>query len=595
MWKFAERNLIGLEYFPRECELFNSNNSSESLVREFIQNSLDAKYNNEKVVIDFKFGKKEYRTLEKYFEGLSPHLKESGLPDPKEYLFIDYLVIEEFGTTGLDGEINSKTSNFYNFWFREGLSNKTGIKSGRWGLGKTTYYSVSKIKAFWGYTIQRDTQKSLLMGRATMKPHSLDNKEYDYYAFYVDNNKPIDNPFFINDFKSSFDLIRQNEPGFSLVIPLTVEEIDYDEIILSIFKNYFYAILNDLLIIRLHNDNKLIEINKDNFKDKLSELCSDYSKSDNKITDLLKMVDFVKDTFTCKNIIRLENIADYDPFKDHNVLNEKKDYIKKGLNNNEIVCFEIPLTINKNQTFYKIFLKQYPENGFDLFIRSGILIKKVKTSRPFIAMLLAEDKEIVGFLGDCETPAHNDWSERVEDFKKNYKDGAKKLRFIKKSIDEVVKYFNELKEDESYDFLSDIFYISNKPVGRKLPPVVDIKNKTDSDFEILKEDAGFKIKYKKTDIELNNHPKKIKIVTAYKIRRGDPFNEYNEFDFDFKNNNFIFNKKDCNITLINKNTIEIEIYKPEFQFFVKGFDKKRDLVVNIIELNNVTNNDKQNI
>ncbi len=40
------------------------------------------------------------------------------------------------------------------------------------------------------------------------------------------------------------------------------------------------------------------------------------------------------------------------------------------------------------------------------------------------------------------------------------------------------------------------------------------------------------------------------------------------------------------VTREDGNTIEIEIRKPDFQFAICGFDKRRDLVVRAIELKN---------
>jgi len=92
-------------------------------------------------------------------------------------------VLEDFNTTGLDGpyEPDAKGGNFYNFWWREGISEKKGQRAGRWGLGKTTFHIVSKIRTLWGLTV-RDDGKILLMGKALLKTHFLNGTRYHYYA-----------------------------------------------------------------------------------------------------------------------------------------------------------------------------------------------------------------------------------------------------------------------------------------------------------------------------------------------------------------------------------------------------------------------------
>src|SRR4030042_2838113 len=133
MWYFSKLPEGEPERDPRESEFFNVGDldPSASLVREIIQNSLDAKNQGNKCVfVKFTFGCHPFLDNSKYYENLVPHLISSGIL-PEGFVLegsIPYLVIEDFGTTGLDGHINrgeiktGEKSNYYDFWWQEGKS-----------------------------------------------------------------------------------------------------------------------------------------------------------------------------------------------------------------------------------------------------------------------------------------------------------------------------------------------------------------------------------------------------------------------------------------------------------------------------------------
>jgi hypothetical protein len=106
MWKFKELETGMPERDPRETEFFRLPGPSEVLVREIIQNSLDAKRNDEPwSQVRFTFGSVKRREIDQYLDGLIPHLAacELNLPDLTREASLHFLTIEDFGTTGLDG------------------------------------------------------------------------------------------------------------------------------------------------------------------------------------------------------------------------------------------------------------------------------------------------------------------------------------------------------------------------------------------------------------------------------------------------------------------------------------------------------------
>src|SRR5581483_483648 len=140
---------------PSEKELtqqdqFNNDEVAlaEAIVRETIQNSTDAQAgSNSTVRVSFaiKTISGSGRILfEEISSGLSPHLRACGMAIPSAPELFRALVIEDFGTTGLTGSVETKDNGqFSGFWRRFGRSNKQGAKGGRWGLGKLVFPSAS--------------------------------------------------------------------------------------------------------------------------------------------------------------------------------------------------------------------------------------------------------------------------------------------------------------------------------------------------------------------------------------------------------------------------------------------------------------------
>ena len=91
-WRFREMQPGEINVDPIEGEFFTTEalgSLNDALVRETIQNSLDAAIGNEPVTVKFSFGKQPKdqsdfkKVLNSSLNGISPHLfaKHSGLPN----------------------------------------------------------------------------------------------------------------------------------------------------------------------------------------------------------------------------------------------------------------------------------------------------------------------------------------------------------------------------------------------------------------------------------------------------------------------------------------------------------------------------------
>ena len=200
-WKFREMARGEINVDPIEGEFFSTEalgSLSDALVREAIQNSLDAAIPGEKVAIIISFSSSEQtlsnETGETYLKGLHGHLTAEkcgllnhiSLSEP-----MDDIVIEDFGTRGLEGDIrededkgpDEKKNDFFYFWRNIGRAVEGSTARGRWGLGKTVFQATSRINSFFGLTIRRGNTRKLLMGQSVLKIHRADGKKYAPYGY----------------------------------------------------------------------------------------------------------------------------------------------------------------------------------------------------------------------------------------------------------------------------------------------------------------------------------------------------------------------------------------------------------------------------
>jgi hypothetical protein len=599
-WFFKEIEKGIPERDPREIEFFRITSPGEAVVREFIQNSLDARTNQGMLKVKISFHSICREDTGTFLDDtLKSHLNACDLIDSGEYPEnISCLVLEDFNTTGLDGpyEPDAGGGNFYNFWWREGISEKKGQRAGRWGLGKTTFHIVSKIRTLWGLTV-RDDGKILLMGKALLKTHFLSGRRYHYFGYFSQNDfMPVENNSILSQFKNNFGVSRNNtETGLSVVIPLPVNEISFESIMKGVIQHYYYPVIAGILKVEIQDNinTRGEELNSENLIEKASGI--DWSDTEWGGINIKKILEFIKDSLNIQPI-RLQIHDPANPEISPESFGGQIDTIKENFLRGDSLRFEVPVTIRKTdkteqESFVGILLKRFPEfrKPFEAYIRSGILISEIKMlgNRPVTGLLIADDQAVCEFLGDCETPAHTNWNERTEDFAKKYVNGARILRFIRKSMAQIVSILDEPLRERQIDFLKDIFSIPVSPEEIEKekeitqPPVIpqDMESKPPK-FNIDRIQGGFRVTLnpERTDLSF---PFQATVKMAYDTRRGDPLKAYDKFDFDVGSNDITIEPQDCTVIQKHGNILQVEITGGNFELRVTGFDPKRDLVIDV--------------
>src|SRR5262245_35621073 len=109
MWRFRVMTRAEINQDPVHNEFFGPEEGyTAALVRETLQNSLDARAGAETVKVKFRFGRVDSTASvfgsSKFFSGLSPHLIAQDFYTPEGHEAIPYLAIEDFGTRGFRGD-----------------------------------------------------------------------------------------------------------------------------------------------------------------------------------------------------------------------------------------------------------------------------------------------------------------------------------------------------------------------------------------------------------------------------------------------------------------------------------------------------------
>jgi hypothetical protein len=608
MWVFNERHDFGVETDPTEGEFFVNNDidRSSALVREAIQNSLDARRED--------VGKVEVRLhlhegalfldgarTQGYVEDLLPHLTACGL-DVDSTIFNNprFLVVEDFGTHGLRGSINSKDpSDFYYFWHVVGRSGKGDQKAGRWGLGKTVFPNSSQVSAFLGYTVRSDDRRHFLFGQTCLKTHESAGRTYLPYAFYQSSaprefELPFEDPDKLRVFRQDFKLERTEEPGLSVVIPFPYPEITENDLIEAAIEHYFYPILAGQLVVRV-NERTL---------DAKSILPIAERIEGRRLRDIAKALSFAAEIqrFPTDSIqtvdapIHLDSATSRvppDAFHPEHLVRLREDF-----HSDKLIALRVPVLIesrtnNSETSFITIYIKRDPllSRGHDYYLRNGITLsgQSVFGSRPALGILLAEDLPICRFLGDAENPAHTLWNPRSPRLGGRYRNASETVRFVRDAMVSFLDTLTQLSTEEDLHALSEIFFTPRRAEREDKARQSDVKGPADipesteePKLLIVSAKGGFKLKAG-PGFRSDSSPMPVSVVVAYEIRHGNPFKKYDPNDFRLDREPVMVKTAGVSNLRCSANRLDFIAAPPLFEVDVSGFDVHRDLKVRVDE------------
>lgn len=640
LWSFEEHSKKAIKRDPFEAEFFTGEEEDEaafgrtdSLVRETIQNSLDAQNPEHKGPIELRFAIRKGKhaivasTAKQFLGDLAPHLNALN-NDVISQTFgqssIPYLVIEDFGTRGLRGDPNwdsleltkeGREQDFFWFWRNVGRSGKGGTNLGRWGLGKTVFQATSAINTIFGLTVRAFDGRKLLMGQAITKIHAIGEKNFVPEGFFCDPKKsgdlqmPFEGSDVLTDFEKSFDVQRGNKSGLSIVIPFPSDRLKAKEIARSVIVHFFIPILKNRLVVRISETGEPdVEISAESIRTESAKFQWKVKKLDrNRPQPPFELAEWALKSQKDGSLTTIVGHTDkgMPQWAEKIFATGQLEALRNRFDSGERIAVRVPLSLerkdgNLENTFFDVFIERDADlpRSEDHFVRDGMTISDISTlSGPGIrGLLMVDDAKLSALLGDAEGPAHTKWETGEARPDLSYKVSWKRrVTFVRNGIVKLLDLLAKPPEDLSEDWLMDIFSLEDpskpgpkdkKSLKRKKkqedpPPVPDPKVESErKSFSIIDLADGFRIKGSSE----GKLPKAITVRVAYDIPSGNPFSEshYSPLDFRFDKQStegpkIAFNGLE--IKTKGTNSLEIEPKVSDFELQVTGFDVNRDVVV----------------
>lgn len=584
---------------------------SETIIREAIQNSLDAASEDPpRVHVSIRIQTAEDGLDETFIadilEEQLKHARAAELDlDEVPFDTPSALLIEDFGTKGLTGRVSAKDNdNFSDFWRRHGKSHKTGKSRGRWGLGKLVYSSTSQVGAFFGMTLRDGDNMPHLMGQTVLRLRTVDGFEYPPHAFFahVENEDdplrafpvPGKDENLVNKFIEQFGVQRAaGQNGLSIIIPFPNPNFSIEAMIGTAIANYFYPIITGQLTLRFGE----LEVEPANVR----ELAHQYAM--NKFTDIDALFDFIEAAYSCdsSSMIQMrpswldDGRLDEDDFEP-----EELEFIRGRYSEGALVSIRLPVTLSRKSgeevnTYFSVFLKKPADlsKGLDLYVRGGLTLpgeEKFRDKKALGAMI-ADEEDICSFLGYAENAAHTKWIGSAEKLKHHYRNPNKTIQAIRQSVVQLYDLLSEELEEEDELALQNFFWVDepeskgpSKKKPRKTPVVIPPPPEPRPRYFSISSIAGGFAVMTPNDVDPERFPQTVKIEVAYDVETGNPFKKYSPLDFRLGKGSGIqvaFSGKSGKVLKAAENVLRVEVEKPPFKMHVTGFDDNRDIKVKL--------------
>lgn len=415
----------------------------EILVRETLQNPLDARASvDDQVKVSYRIVEVDLthsRVAKAFFSSAwiehaqAGQLLQKPLPSAARFL-----LIEDFGTTGLEGayedsSVDGSSENWNAFWFREGEGAKHARANGGAGQGKITLYLASEVRTVVALTHRQSDGKELLFGCSRfLRNYRLDGKKERWakearWGSEPDPSKqavPIDDKQLIEAVKRELKLRREDAAGTSFIVPLPQDNLTEDGIRTAVINEFFFAISRGRLEVTIGD----AVLDQTTIVEAAEALGTD-SRQSASFRDFLRLA-ATRSRQTALATARAGWNKNFDESAfDKMELTNLKDTFELG----EPVVVDLPLSIKTKKghvqpSTFRVFLQSDEglERSEELFIRQDLAIdgeKKLKTVRaaqPVLALTFIDDPSLSEFLVCAEEPTHRTWNAQRPKVKNAY-------------------------------------------------------------------------------------------------------------------------------------------------------------------------------
>lgn len=391
-WNFAEQ-LGGREDGPNSAMAQNFKQYPyASLIRESVQNSLDAVYDGTKpVLVEFSFKSingiefPSFFTLKDHIKGCLVYYHDNKnaekqfrpmlnyFSDSRSSQQIGFIKVSDYNTRGMAYVKDDTRSPFYAFVKAAGVTVKDNADSGgSFGFGKAAYYIISPINTVLVSTRTYDN-KSFFEGASALCTHTHQGKKYVAVGYYDDQNgNPIEN---IDDIPVPFRRAESGTDVYIMGFDTKKAKDAKQEMIKATLQNFWLAIYDGKLEICIDGET----INSANITDLMHsqyESTKDDSRNNSRHYNPRPFFDAVALAGTAKKYHAFEEV--------------------------------IPL-LGKVKFF--VYTDKDADDKISYMRKPKMLVEKRKngTNYGFYGTFVCEDRDGNEILQSMENPAHDEW------------------------------------------------------------------------------------------------------------------------------------------------------------------------------------------
>jgi len=590
--------------------------NEEIMGREGYQNALDARQpeSEHSVRVVLRILSADQIDAEYLRELITPEYGERLESATESSMGFDFsnsrvLIIEDFGTTGLEGAfvdstIDGNGENWNAFWFREGEGAKSGQASnGRAGQGKVTFYRIGKSRAVFGLTIRQSDSKELLMGRSSFRRDYLyKEQKYERDSFWCFRSNeqilPVMDPKHINKFKESFRLQRTAEPGLSLVIPFPAE-FNMDELVRTAIADFYLPIARTRLEVQI-GDELINASNLDAIADKaLTDDTARKTRSSftkgfrSMVRNVLDIRERNESIITVKKGWEKATALKEDVFPEGAI-----ESLRSAVDEGRLISVRFPVSVKPKQTaaidtWFDVYLEvpDKLDRVEEAYIRRDLLIGSERhlTGLTYLpkarGLTLIEQDIMSAFLADAEEPTHLKWNASRPRLSEDYRSPKELVKAVRHALPRLLTLLAGGDPRRDVKALAKYFTKATQAGTRHTPG--GKKEGIDTTTTIIEPPKPHRKPFRlDTDVDsitvrpngsaapnARDLPIECELETAYEGLDQDPFAAYDPFDFDLSDANAFRKSHKGVLNLIAQNNlITFEIVEPDFEVSVSGFD-----------------------
>ena len=570
---------------------------SETFVREAIQNSLDARIESSSHVrIDFRFHATECNSQRSLLRDVISYRKKCGLPIPEDWHSnqISWLVVQDFQATGLSGDLNRRTSDFWNYWLNFGQSNKDGSGRGGRGIGRVTFLIASQIQTVIGYTRRIIDKKTPICGMTVLRPiedqsdfrsthaYLAASEHQSIYRLHAGNNfyQTVTNGFNFDDYEAVSDT------GLALAIPYPHQELKPESILAAAIENFAPTIMDGSL--KLNVDGT--QLDKDSISRIATKVSSNIREQSIK-SDPQRYLSLINKGLSQSNPDYEIHLSDSAPNIDHRRHRPTVAKISQHFQERNSCVIDVSLPLRQNgdctQTRLRAVAATAPEGvtPLDRFFRDGMCLPKVRSQDPrdFDLLFFAGDDLLAKYLNLCEGRAHLDLSRSKAITEKlrsnNFDRPFYKTRELIKSMPRDLRqsFYGDVSQPDARVF-ENFFSVSNPRPNRREPdsgqpmppnpaPISNLKP-----FRISPLKKGLRVVAEKS---FEQWPVDLYAVLAYADGSRRP--NWNHADFQLEQ--LAVGHEGCEQFSVQANAVKARQCDRSFKLEITGFDSNRELIV----------------